>query len=778
MTFLPKPPFLTEFSTTAGKNEPERLSQLAEDHFQSHCQEVWLRTDRMFAGLMAIQWLAGIGVALWISPRTWIGATSSIHLHVLAAIFLGGAIAAFPLLLIFLRPGQAATRQVIAVSQILFSALLIHLTGGRIETHFHVFGSLAFLAFYRDWRVLVTASVVVAVDHFLRGTFWPQSVFGTVTPDSFRWIEHAGWVVFEDVFLFIMCHQSIQEMRGIALRQAELEMTNDRIEQAVFERTGELAQANHQLRLAKEAADAANMTKEKEAQEQIAAQAALLDKAQDAILVADLDGKTLYWNKGAERIYGWTSEEALGKKISDLIYMAPDKLQNYLQVALEKGEFSDEVEQVTKDRHKLTVEARRTLIRDQEGNPKSILSINTDITEKKKIEAQFLRAQRMESIGTLAGGIAHDLNNILAPIMMSIDILKATNDTPQTTKILETIAVSAKRGSDIVRQVLSFARGLEGERVEVQPKHLLKEIQNIIKETFPRDIEMLFVIPKDPWTILGDPTQMHQILLNLCVNARDAMPDGGTLTVDVQNCALDEHCAVMDASTKAGRYVKISVTDSGMGMPPGIVDRIFEPFFTTKALHKGTGLGLSTVLAIVKSHEGIINVYSEPGKGTTFTVYLPAMEMSLAARMEQTQPMGVLRGHGEVILIVDDETSILSITRQTLEAFGYRVLTAKNGEEAVATYAQHREEIAVVLTDMMMPVMNGAATIHALMRINPAIKIVAASGLNSNEGVANVTRAGVKHFLTKPYTARALLRTMQTVLEEVGGTKSSIPREH
>ena len=251
----------TGFSTNGDKAESKHLAQLKSDHFQSHCRQVWQRTDRLFAGLMALQWLAGIGVALWITPRTWIGATSSIHLHVLAAIFLGGTIAALPILLVFLRPGEAITRHVIAVAQMLESALLIDLTGGRVETHFQIFGSLAFLAFYRDWRVLVTASIVVVLDHFLRGTYWPQSIFGTVTPDSFRWIEHAGWVLFEDVFLFIMCHQSILEMRAIAGRQAELELTNDRIELAVKERTHQLDQTNHELQKAKETADAANIAK-------------------------------------------------------------------------------------------------------------------------------------------------------------------------------------------------------------------------------------------------------------------------------------------------------------------------------------------------------------------------------------------------------------------------------------------------------------------------------------------------------------------------------------
>jgi two-component system, sensor histidine kinase and response regulator len=254
-------PSSTEFSTNGNSAEPQQLVRLTAEHFESHCQQVWQRTDRMFAGLMTLEWLAGIGVALWITPLTWIGATSSIHLHVLAAIFLGGALAAFPILLVFLRPGRAITRHIIAVAQMLSSALLIHLTGGRIETHFQIFGSLAFLAFYRDWRVLVTATIVVAFDHFLRGTYWPQSIFGTITPDSLRWIEHAGWVVFEDVFLFIMCHQSIQEMRAIAGRQAELELTNDRIEYAVKERTCELDKTNQELQKAKEAADAANTAK-------------------------------------------------------------------------------------------------------------------------------------------------------------------------------------------------------------------------------------------------------------------------------------------------------------------------------------------------------------------------------------------------------------------------------------------------------------------------------------------------------------------------------------
>jgi PAS domain S-box-containing protein len=509
-----------------------------------------------------------------------------------------------------------------------------------------------------------------------------------------------------------------------------------------------------------------DLTERKRSEEKIAEQAAFLDKARDAILVRDLDGRILFWNEGAAKMYGWAGAEAVGQDIAGLLYADRATFAGPNAETIRQGEWQGELQHLARDGRKLTVEARWTLIRDQAGAPKSILAINTDVTEKKKIEAQFLRAQRMESIGTLAGGIAHDLNNILAPIMMSVEILKTTSTHPLATRILETIEVSAKRGADIVRQVLSFARGVEGERVEVQPKHLLRDLASIMEGTFPKDIRMQFSIPNETWTILGDPTQIHQILLNLCVNARDAMPQGGTLTVAVENCVLDEHYAAMNIQARPGRYVHISVTDSGTGIPPDILDKIFEPFFTTKALTKGTGLGLSTVMAIVKSHEGIVNVYSEPGKGTTFKVYLPAAELSAGARPEPSKQDALPRGSGETILVVDDEASILSITGQTLQAYGYRVLTAADGADGLGVYLENKAEIAAVLTDVMMPIMDGTAMIHALMRINPAVKVIAASGLKGNSDVATLSGTGVRHFLAKPYTAGTLLKMIRSILDK------------
>ena len=508
-----------------------------------------------------------------------------------------------------------------------------------------------------------------------------------------------------------------------------------------------------------------DVTERKRDQERIAEQAALLDKTHDAVLVRDLEGNLLFWNQGAERMYGHTRDEVIGRNVGALLYTDPKKFTEPNRRAISEGEWTGELQHLTKGRGEITVECRWTLVRDNEGRPKSVLAINTDITEKKKVEAQFMRAQRMESIGTLAGGVAHDLNNILAPIMMSIDILKPLSSDPRAVKILETIEVSAKRGADIVRQVLSFARGLEGQRIEVQPKDLVRDLESIIKDTFPKDIRLQFSVPAETWPILGDPTQIHQILLNLCVNARDAMPNGGSLNISAQNSVLDNQYAAMNIQAKPGRYVNISVTDSGTGMPAELIDKIFEPFFTTKDPTKGTGLGLSTVMAIVKSHDGIINVYSEPGHGTTFQIYLPAIDAA-GGQKEKLDEREMPRGHGETVLVIDDEASILTITGQTLEAFGYRVLKAIDGADALSVYVQHRQEVAVVLTDMMMPVMDGPATIHALLRINPAVKIIAASGLNANGGVARAAGVGVKHFLTKPYTASAMLKMLRDVLDE------------
>jgi two-component system cell cycle sensor histidine kinase/response regulator CckA len=503
----------------------------------------------------------------------------------------------------------------------------------------------------------------------------------------------------------------------------------------------------------------------KEAERQIEEQAALLDQTRDAIFVRTLEGKILFWSKGAERTYGWKREEVINRNIAEVLYVDAARFEEINEAVLKNGDWSGEARHRTKGNEELVIEARSTLVRDKNGHPKSVIAINTDVTEKKKIEAQFLRAQRVESIGTLAGGIAHDLNNILTPIMLSLEILSAGAPDPRTSRTLETLKVSARRGADIVRQVLSFARGMEGQRVEIQPRHLVSDLKTIIADTFPKDLRFEMSIPDRSWTVQGDPTQLHQVLLNLCVNARDAMPEGGLLSIAVENVTIDSQYAGMHIKAQPGRYVVFTVTDTGTGIPPEVLEKIFEPFFTTKELGRGTGLGLSTAMAIIKSHSGFVNVYSEPGNGTTFKVYLPALEESAEAIAETGILSVVPRGQGETILVIDDESSILIITAQTLEAFGYRALTANDGTEAVTIYAEKKNKIAAVLTDMSMPIMNGPATIRALRKINPALKIIAASGLKTNGSDSQISSLGIKDFLVKPYTAETLLKAVRKVLD-------------
>ena len=502
-----------------------------------------------------------------------------------------------------------------------------------------------------------------------------------------------------------------------------------------------------------------DITERKRAEERISQQAALLDQAQDAILVRDLEQKILFWNKGAEKIYGWTAEEVVGRPLFN------EMLDQARIAVLKNGEWQGELHQKRRDGVEIIVESRWTLVRDDQGQPTAILVINTDITEKKRMEAQFLRAQRMESIGTLAGGIAHDLNNVLSPILMAIDMLQLKTTDEASRKWLDVLRTNAERGGNMVRQVLSFARGVEGERVALQPKHLIKEIVKILRETLPKSIEISLDIPNDLKIVSADATQLHQVLMNLCVNARDAMPEGGSISIKAENVYVDENYARMHLEAKPGHFVMISVADTGPGMTPEVQSRIFEPFFTTKEMTKGTGLGLSTALTIVKSHGGFINVYSELHKGSQFTLYLPALERPgtvEAAGLQTDLPLG----HGELILVVDDEESIREITRSTLETFGYSVLTAADGTEALALYADKKNEIAAVLTDMVMPFMDGSATIRALQRMNPRVRIIAASGLGAGQRAGEGVLEGVSVFLSKPYTAEKLLKTLAKVLAD------------
>jgi PAS domain S-box-containing protein len=494
----------------------------------------------------------------------------------------------------------------------------------------------------------------------------------------------------------------------------------------------------------------------------------LVENMTDVFWITSADGMLQYVSAAYEQIWGQEAAALYGKVGQWQESIVPEDRQRvavqFASLATDEPKISMEYRISRPDGAVRWIYDRGFQIRDETGRLVRLAGIATDITERKNLEQQFLRAQRMESIGTLAGGIAHDLNNALTPILMSIELLKLTETDATRLNVLNTIEKSTQRGADMVKQVLSFARGVEGEQVDLEVIPLLREVEKMCNETFLKNIQVRSDIAADLWKVSGDSTQLHQVLVNLCVNARDAMSNGGVLTLTGKNVELDEQYAAMNLDALPGRYVLIQVEDTGEGMKPAVLERIFEPFFTTKELGKGTGLGLSTTLAIVKSHGGFMQVQSDPGAGTVFMLYLPAVASPAQRAPGMGKSATMERGHGELILLVDDEAAVREITRQTLEAFGYRVITASDGAEAIALYAVNKGEVALVLTDMMMPIMDGPTMIPVLLRMNPDVCIIAASGLNANGMVAKAANAGVKHFIPKPYTAEVLLKTLREVI--------------
>jgi PAS domain S-box-containing protein len=497
------------------------------------------------------------------------------------------------------------------------------------------------------------------------------------------------------------------------------------------------------------------------AEERIAEQAALLDEARDAIVVRDLANRVLFWSKGAERLYGWNATQALDREMNILLGVDTGQFAEANAAVRSSGAWHGQMVKQSRSGETRTVDVRWTLLRDAQGQAKSILSIDTDITEQKKLETQFLREQRMQSIGTLAGGIAHDLNNVLAPILMGVELIRLHVTEESAKTMLGVIESSALRAAELIRKVLSFTRGVEGSRVAVNPAQVIQEIGGIIAETFPKTIETRLVIPPSLWTVIGDPTQIHQVAMNLCLNARDAMPDGGKLEIELSNEVLDEMYAELAANAKAGPYVMLRVSDSGVGMAPNVLDKIFEPFFTTKEIGSGSGLGLSTALGIARSHGGFINVNSQPGKGATFKVYFPAKVEAASRAQPQAAQSAIPRGNGELILVVDDEEGVRAMAEMILERFGFKAISARNGAEGVAAFAEHSNEIAAVLTDIAMPVMDGPTMIVALRAIKPDVKVLVTSGHASQNHTV-----GADEFLPKPYTGQTLVRALHSLINE------------
>jgi signal transduction histidine kinase/CheY-like chemotaxis protein len=421
--------------------------------------------------------------------------------------------------------------------------------------------------------------------------------------------------------------------------------------------------------------------------------------------------------------------------------------------------------QRTKGGAQVIADSSWTLTYDELGAPESVLSINTNVTERRRLEQIQLRTQRLDSLGTFASGIAHDLNNMLTPVLTAAQVLALDELDPDRLRLLESIETAAVRGGALIQQILMFGRGGEGQHITVDVDALLASVESFAQETLPKTITVAREQHDALWNLSCDQTEVLQVLFNLVANARDAMPRGGQLSIRARNATLKDGTLTQANAVNPGRFIVFSVEDTGTGMSAEVMEKIFDPFFTTKPVGSGTGLGLAASAGIVRHHGGFFQVYSEPGRGSRFDVYLPAMGSSATtnARPLETPPAPrALRGHGEVVLIVDDESEIRSVTRHALEAYGYRAAMARNGAEALEYLSAAGDAVSVILTDVMMPVMGGATLLEALARAGSTIPVVVMSGLKANHPLADDGTGAV--FLPKPFETVQLLNALHTAL--------------
>ncbi|HVU17191.1 MAG TPA: response regulator [Candidatus Didemnitutus sp.] len=494
-------------------------------------------------------------------------------------------------------------------------------------------------------------------------------------------------------------------------------------------------------------------------------QARWLDEARDAICVTDLNGRLTYWNRSAGQLFGWNDRFSEGRRLEEMLGLFNQGILGEAVTAVGlNGSWTGELQLTGRDGQVVTIESRWTMVRDASGRPESVLLISSDVTERRQLETQLRRAQRLDSLGMLAGGIAHDLNNLLVPIQIATDLLREDSKSPEVERLASMVTHSVERGGALIRQVLAFARGAEGDKQALQVALAIKDVARLLEETLPRSIELTTRVAPELWLVRADATQLSQVLMNLGVNARDAMPSGGQLLMQATNVEVDVASAAGRAGTPPGSYVQITVEDTGTGMPPEILDRIFDPFFTTKAIGKGTGLGLSMVRGIVKNHGGSIVVSSEPGRGTAFQLFLPAVFEASPAPVS-APPAPPKPGHGETLLVIDDERDIGMLLHNYLKHFGYKPIVAVSGEEGVALFRAHQAEIRAVITDMMMPGMQAPELVGALRAIDPQVRIVLMSGMVGPDGQERIAALKCEGFLQKPMKGEEIAHAIESVLE-------------
>jgi PAS domain S-box-containing protein len=705
---------------------------LIEQRFREAQTTLHAYHDRFFARFMLVQWAASVVLALVVSPRTWEGRTSATHLHVWAALLLGGAITAYPAWLGFRHSGRPLTRHIIAAGQMLMSALLIHLTGGRIETHFHVFGSLAFLAFYRDVRVLITATVIVYVDHVARGFFWPESVYGVLTAPIWRALEHAAWVGFEILFLAMSIRVGLKEMRQVVSRQVVLERLNRAKDQEVRERTSDYTESEERFR-------------------------SFFHDSPIGLYRADERGELQVANPALLALLGYGAlDEFRAAGRLDAVRLH-DLTRNAFIAELTRSHKAiiREATWTRRDGTEAHVRESARVFRGADGKVLRIDGAVEDVTERHHLEQRYLQAQKVQAIGQLAGGVAHDFNNILTAINGYSEMLVEDEALdPGAHRAAQQIRAASHRAANLTQQLLAFSRKQQLAPRILQLNAIVAEIDQMLQRLVGEHIKVRTVSHAGLAAVRADPGQIQQVLMNLVVNARDAMPNGGQLTIETGNTPLDADYARQHPDVTPGPYVMLAVSDTGIGMPPKVLARLFEPFFTTKAPGIGTGLGLATCHGIVKQSEGHIAVYSEVGRGTTFRVYLPAVESPQAPAKAPVEAVDV-RGGGEQVLLVEDDAVVRELGVHVLTRLGYQVSVATNGVEALQYFKEH-PAIELVVTDVVMPDMGGAELAQHVRAIAPGVRVLFTSGYTFDALAQTDLRGPGVAFLSKPYGTEQL----------------------
>ncbi len=753
----------TEIPSLKMSRDPN-LSARTQELFKEQQQSIIKHADRLFGWLMLWQWAAGVAAAWLISPRAWAGLQSEPHPHLYAAVLLGGLVTALPVWLACRHPGHPLTRHVVAIGQMLMSGLLIHLTGGRIETHFHVFGSLAILAFYRDWRVLALATVVVIVDHLARGLLWPQSIYGVLAAPITRSLEHGGWVMFEVSFLLVAMRKSLAEMRNTAERQARLEMLSDGFERKVTERTADLTRENLERRQVEQ------HLKESEARLARAQQIAHLGSWE-----WDIVENKVTWSEETARLYGFGDEDLGSHMERCLERIHPEDTEHVreaLDAAARTGQpFTADHRVLLSDGTERCIHGLGEVLCDERGLPLRIIGTVQDVTEARRAalalqrsEEQLRQSQKMEAVGRLAGGVAHDFNNMLTVIggYSSMIVAQMDKADPLYKNVLE-IQQASERAAALTNQLLAFSRKQVLQPRVLQLNGIVSGLGKMLHRLIGEDIELATALDPKLGHIKADPGQLEQVIINMAVNARDAMPQGGKLTISTANVVIDQATSFRNRSLLAGEYVMLAISDTGVGMTKEVQSHLFEPFFTTKGVGRGTGLGLATCYGIVSQSDGDIRVYSEPHRGTTFKVYLPRVDAPAIAKANEAAS-DVLPAGNESVLIVEDDAAVRRLAVDILGKCGYRVREAFDGSEALSLIGAS-PPFDLMITDVIMPRMSGRELFEQVKAATPHTKVLFMSGYTDDALAQHGVLEPGLWFIEKPFSPSRLARKAREVLD-------------